>query len=116
MFAHPYPPISLPPRLLSRGGLAVLLALIALLLPLPSAPVPQPAADPANLLKLAQLPLSFEPNAGQADAAARYLAHTPGGTLFFTPGEVVLALSRPPAARTNAAPGAPPETRSPRDA
>jgi hypothetical protein len=39
------------------------------------------------------LPLSFEPNKGQADPSVRFLAHARGGTLFFTASEVVLALS-----------------------
>lgn len=45
---------------------------------------PNPPAVPAN-----SLPLVFEPNRGQAPAAARYLAHAPGRTLLFTPAAVV---------------------------
>lgn len=49
------------------------------------------------------VPLTFVPNAGQTDPAVRFQAHTLGGTLFFTPSEVILALpqtgpaTRPPA-------------------
>ncbi|HET9494024.1 MAG TPA: SBBP repeat-containing protein, partial [Chloroflexia bacterium] len=39
-----------------------------------------------------KLPLSFEPNAGQADPAVRFTARAAGGTMYFTPSEVVLAL------------------------
>jgi hypothetical protein len=45
---------------------------------------------------LARLPLAFEPNAGQADPEARFLARTPRGTLFFTHDALVLA-ARPQA-------------------
>jgi hypothetical protein len=40
----------------------------------------------------ARLPLSFEPNAGQTDQRVRFMARASGGTLFFTPAEVVLTL------------------------
>jgi hypothetical protein len=42
-----------------------------------------------------KLPLSFVPNAGQTDSTARFQVHTMGGTIFFTPGELVLSLPRP---------------------
>src|ERR1700757_1025515 len=38
------------------------------------------------------LPLSFEPNTGQADARVRFLARGPGYTLFLTSEEAALAL------------------------
>src|SRR5215469_16442766 len=38
------------------------------------------------------LPLSFEPNTGQADARVRFLSRGPGYTLFLTSEEAVLAL------------------------
>ena len=38
------------------------------------------------------VPLTFVPNAGQTDPAVRFQAHSLGGTLFFTPSEVILAL------------------------
>jgi len=41
------------------------------------------------------LPLSFEPNVGQARDEVRFLAHAPGGTLYLTPREAVVALVAP---------------------
>lgn len=41
---------------------------------------------------LAALPLSFEPNAGQAAPGVRFLTHVPGGTLLFRAEEVSLLL------------------------
>ena len=32
----------------------------------------------------AKLPLAFEPNRGQADPRAQYIAHTPGASVFLT--------------------------------
>jgi hypothetical protein len=42
-----------------------------------------------------RLPLSFEANQGQADAAVRFLAHGPGYGLVLTDSEAVLDLHRP---------------------
>ncbi|HVE45643.1 MAG TPA: Calx-beta domain-containing protein, partial [Acidimicrobiales bacterium] len=39
------------------------------------------------------MPLSFEPNAGQSDPSARFLARSPNGTAFFTSQGVVLSLA-----------------------
>jgi hypothetical protein len=39
-----------------------------------------------------KLPMQFEPNVGQIDPSVRFMAHTPGGTIFFTPSEVVMSL------------------------
>lgn len=39
-----------------------------------------------------KLPLQFEPNAGQTDPTVRFLAHAPGGILFFTRSGVTLSL------------------------
>lgn len=50
-----------------------------------------------------RLPLHFEANQGQADAAVQYLARGPGYTLFLTPGEAVLVL-RLPADKTRPGP------------
>ena len=49
------------------------------------------------------LPLSFEPNTGQADARVRFLSRGPGYTLFLTSEEAVLAL---PASQGTTARGA----------
>src|SRR5262249_31274669 len=44
--------------------------------------------------KLAQLPLAFEVNVGQADAAVHFLAHGPGYGLYLTATEAVMVLSQ----------------------
>jgi hypothetical protein len=62
-------------------------------------------ATPANIAKptdgegsakviheYAKLPMSFEPNVGQANAQAKFLARGEGYTVFLTPGEAVLGL------------------------
>jgi N-acetylneuraminic acid mutarotase len=55
-------------------------------------------SQPASHIS-SDLPLSFEPNAGQADLAARFVAHTRGGNLFFTDSGVILALNAAPSAK-----------------
>jgi len=56
---------------------------------------PAGASDQARVLKqFAQLPLYFEPNLGQTDAQVQFLARVGGYTLFLTPGEAVMVLSR----------------------
>lgn len=48
----------------------------------------------------AKLPLSFEPNQGQADPEVRFLSHAGGASLFLTPTEAVLFVAaRPRGAR-----------------
>ena len=42
----------------------------------------------------ALLPLSFEPNQGQADPRVKFISRSNGGTIFLTPNEAVLALTR----------------------
>ncbi len=80
------------------------LALAALCL---SGGAPAPAGAPA-LRTPAGLPLAFEPNAGQSDAAVRYQVRAPGGWLYFTNSEVALVLdARAAAAGKGAAPAAP---------
>lgn len=74
--------------------LAALLALATLLMARPFFFL-TPAAPTGATIKLAfgKLPLSFVPNAGQTDPAVRFQVHSSlGGTLFFTPAEVVLSL------------------------
>jgi hypothetical protein len=51
-------------------------------------------AHPLSSAQFGQLPLSFVPNTGQADPQVRFQASGLGGTLFFTPNEIVLALPR----------------------
>jgi hypothetical protein len=53
---------------------------------------PAPAAPPAIQRDFGKLPLSFVPNAGQTNPAVRFQVRGMGGTLFFTPKEVVLSL------------------------
>jgi len=57
--------------------------------PKPAVPSKSQSPDFGNL------PLSFEPNDGQTDAAVRFQAHVPGGALFFAGNEVVLSLAAP---------------------
>ena len=64
--------------------------------PVAAAPVATPAAAARPAApQFARLPLAFEPNAGQADPAVRFLAHVPGGLLAFTPGAVLLVPAAP---------------------
>ncbi|HKP51047.1 MAG TPA: SBBP repeat-containing protein [Chloroflexia bacterium] len=71
--------------------LAIMSLLVGLLVP-STLRWATPDSTPTSLrsLDFGKLPLSFEPNVGQADSAVRYLAHTAGGTLFFTPSNVAL--------------------------
>ena len=43
--------------------------------------------------KLVSLPLTFEPNYGQADAQAMFLARTPGGVILLTPDGAIITAS-----------------------
>ncbi|MEO5951846.1 MAG: SBBP repeat-containing protein, partial [Chloroflexia bacterium] len=52
---------------------------------------------PSVANSMGKLPIAFEPNTGQADAQVRFMAHAPGGTMYFTQGEVVLSLVSAPA-------------------
>ena len=70
----------------------VLLALMALHGLTGPPAMPRVPAAPGPALDLAALPLSFVLNTGQTDPAVKFQARSMGGTLFFTPGEVVLAL------------------------
>ncbi len=76
-------------------GVAIVLAALVLSL-LRGAPAitngPGAGAPKATAPDLARLPLLFEPNAGQTDPSVLYMAHAPGGALYFTSGEVVLSL------------------------
>ncbi len=72
-------------------ALALVLGLVALVV---ARPLIAPAAtpEPAINLDFGKLPLSFIPNAGQTDPAVRFQVHDTGGTIFFTPDQVVLTL------------------------
>jgi hypothetical protein len=97
----------------TRLGLVVLLVLAgAYAYALSRGAAPHPGAPVAG--DLGRLPLVFEPNAGQADAAARFVAHAPGGALAFAADGVTLALdAAAPAAGGERGPGvaAPPAQR-----
>jgi hypothetical protein len=91
-------------RWLRTGRLArLLLILLPLGLAIPLAPLRSAGATsafrpvagwtaPASS-HFASLPLSFEPNVGQADPRVRYLAHGAGYTLFLTDRGATLSLS-----------------------
>ena len=55
------------------------------------------------------VPLSFEPNQGQAASTVQFLSRGSGYALFLTPGKVVLNLERqqPASARAAHAPSTP---------
>src|ERR1035441_5768498 len=56
----------------------------------------RPAAPAASRqAKLIAVPLSFEPNQGQAASTVQFLSRGSGYALFLTPGKVVLNLERP---------------------
>ena len=64
------------------------------------AEAPPPAEAPPHLAQAFQhLPLSFEPNVGQAGGNAGFLAHGAGYALFLAPDEAVLRLRQRPAAQ-----------------
>src|ERR1700677_2369319 len=78
-------------RLLSNqtiAGTGFLLSLF-LLLSLNSASAASPATP-----GFAKLPLSFEPNRGQADARVQFLSRGPDFTLYLTAGDAILRLQR----------------------
>ena len=50
------------------------------------------APPTATVKSFGHIPLSFEPNRGQTDAQARFVAHGQGYSLFLTPSEAVLSL------------------------
>jgi hypothetical protein len=72
---------------------ALLLALTTLLATWRHTPLPGAPSLPKSTSAIGPLPLSFEPNAGQTDPAVHFTVHAKGGTLFFTPSEVVLTLA-----------------------
>ena len=60
----------------------------------PSAEILPAAAKQNTVLEnYGQIPLSFEPNAGQTDTSVKFLSRGPGYTVFLTNDEAVLALS-----------------------
>jgi hypothetical protein len=89
---------------IALGG-ALITALLALVLHndawtvIPTASAGTAAVNPAAvdqskiLESYGQLPLSFEPNAGQTDARVKFLSRGPGYTVFLTGNDAVLALA-----------------------
>jgi hypothetical protein len=65
----------------------------------PESIVPEPRLTPTDTASaqtaLAQLPLRFIPNQGQTDPMVKFHVHSLGGSLFFSPKEVVFSLSAP---------------------
>lgn len=92
-------------RSLPAFGLVVLTVSILLLLGLLLPPGSMPIRDQAAAVgapDLPTLPLAFVPNQGQTDPVVQFQAQSMGGTVFFTPHEVVVAL--PSAAAEQPAP------------
>lgn len=58
------------------------------------------SAGPPHAVGLSTLPLSFQPNVGQTDAAVRFLAAGRGGSVFFRAQGIVIA--RPPSPSSSA--------------
>src|ERR1017187_6259226 len=92
-----------PRALPSVTALAIISISIGLACPRASAAenpraLPLPTNRPAP--KLIAVPLSFEPNQGQAASSVQFLSRGSGYALFLTPGKVVLNLERqqPPSA------------------
>jgi hypothetical protein len=55
------------------------------------------AAAGRSAANFASIPLSFEPNQGQMDPRAQFVAHGPGYSLYLTPGEAYVSLEQQPA-------------------
>jgi beta propeller repeat protein len=94
-------------------NLLALLAVLTGLLALPwtgRAPAVPLAAPPLALPDFRALPLAFQPNAGQAAPAMRFVTHAAGGTLSFLPTEVALTLENAPASASPGQPATPDPT------
>src|SRR5260221_13235162 len=84
---------------INRSRMSILVVVLALtLIPLLTSasktqaqPTLPGSQNPAH--KYGDLPLSFVPNLGQTDAAVHFQVNSAGGSLFFTPSEIVLSLS-----------------------
>jgi len=77
------------------GFLPLLAALGAVQAPAVATPA-RPAVDQHPIrAAYSQIPLSFEPNQGQSAGPVKFLSRGPGYSVFLTPSEAVLALSRP---------------------
>src|SRR5215471_3407672 len=74
-----------------RGFSILMMLVVSAQLVLAATQIPQPATS-AAVKSFGQLPLFFEPNRGQTDAQARFVARGQGYSLFLTPTEAVLSL------------------------
>src|SRR5436309_8251230 len=72
--------------------LALSALLITALLPVLLSKSATPITHVSEKVHTAALPLSFEPNVGQADSSVHYVGHAPGGLLLFAPSRVIIAL------------------------
>ena len=77
--------------LVSRKG-AALAILLSLLLVASGFAQAGPATQMQVKAQVAQLPLAFEPNQGQADRQVKFLSRGPGYLLLLTRDEAVLSL------------------------
>ncbi len=60
------------------------------------------ASEKLPAASIAKLPLAFEPNRGQADPRAQFIAHTPGASMFLTStGAAVRAIRPDPSTRSH---------------
>jgi hypothetical protein len=98
------------PLAFTKLAVAVMLTCLVAPLSLGSAYLPGTIATKATLPfsagELGRLPIAFEPNAGQTASQVRFMAHAPGGTMYFTPSEVVLSLVSAPAQALDSRKGA----------
>jgi hypothetical protein len=85
-------PISKPPFWRLAAGL--LLSAAALILNGSDRRYPAKSAPPGVAEIYRHLPVSFEPNQGQTDRRVGFLSRGSGYTLFLTPAEAVLSMSR----------------------
>ncbi len=104
MFApRPQPTLPMPTHpllLLTTVVIALALSMTRMQLSTPTAQTL--GGTPVVAPNFGKLPLSFVPNAGQTDPAVRFQVRGMGGTIFFTDGEVVLALPATQARATGA--------------
>ena len=86
----------------AEGGFAGCRILIALFVILTTNPfVPLCAARPASpgglvAANFGKIPLSFQPNVGQADPRVQFVSHGMGYSLYLTPGEAYVSLENQP--------------------
>lgn len=77
------------------SSIAIFLLLVILAILPGTRAKPNSSAPEAHIAETQTLPLQFERNTGQADAAIRYLAHGPGYNLYLASDQVLLMLAPP---------------------